>query len=240
MNPLFAMLSSEHSAFNVGVLIVVAFCASVLALAIICVMPFAKRTRGWIVAGSISGVVLLFIIGTAAIGFTRGFTNVARERDISRVDSRGPKAVSTKSASNELVQGHATAYSIRIPQDWTIKRTFDDFDIYASQKNVRIGVIAEEGNLGSPEVAVDLLRERINKISPDAHWTAPTPVVVDGRTWLQFSVEYQVKKVPFTFVYYVYAGTEGTYQIVGGTMQNLAEKHTPKLKELSQTFRFPK
>ena len=145
-----------------------------------------------------------------------------------------------KHPAMEIVRGTDLAYTIQIPAQWTVKKGAQDFDSLANYKSIYIGVIAEEANLGSPETIAGLARDRLKEGGTDLEWSQPKPLSLDGRNWLQFSVDCKVNKIPISYQYYVYAGREGTFQIVGWTTQDLSAKYASTIREVAQTFRFPK
>jgi hypothetical protein len=228
--------SPEQIGYIVGVLIGIAISIGIFIFAIIAIVKaFTKKTTGWIIAGSIGGVLVLFLMASFAVGFIRGFTGALHKSEASQNDS-----ADLSLADSQTIQGRNILYSIKIPSDWTVQRQKKDFDILANHKTTFIGVIAEEADMGSSENISDLAHKHLENVAENIQWSEPTPVVVDGRNWLRFSVTCRVQKIPFFYQYYVYSGTEGTFQIIMWTFQNLADKNTAQMDAVAQSFTFPK
>jgi len=243
MNILLAQSSPEIIGSAVGVLLGLAMFLGLLVLAVVCIVKaFTKRTKGWIIAGCVSGIVLsipIFLILTGFVtGFVNGFQRARHSRDSVRY-SADPPASSLKSEATQLVRGRDIAYSLHIPTTWRIKRAVQDFDTLSSYKSLYIGVIAEEANLGSPETIAEIARDKIKEAGTDITWSAPAPLVLDGRSWLEFTVECKVDKIPLSYQFYVYAGREGTFQVVGWTTQNLFSRDASLMRQVMQQFHFP-
>lgn len=128
--------------------------------------------------------------------------------------------------------------SLRIPPDWEQKPATDDFTLMVGRSAIRVGIIAEEGNLGSPETLATIARKRIADTATAIDATQPQPVQLDGRRWLQFIVNCSLDKTEFTYQFYVYAGDEGSYQIVAWTLQDLFEANAAEIRQVMQTFEF--
>lgn len=228
--------SPEQIGYIVGVLIGIALSIGIFVFAIIAIVKaFTKKTTGWIIAGSIGGVLVLLLLASFAIGFIRGFTGALHRRDEAQSDSSGSWL-----NDSQTIEGRVLPYSIKVPSDWTIQRQKKDFDLLANHGSLFIGIIAEEANVGTPEVISDLAHKHLQNVAEDVQWTDPAPVVLDGRNWLRFSVNCRVQKIPFFYQYYVYAGPEGTFQIIMWTFQNLADKNSAQMNEVAETFTFPK
>ena len=128
--------------------------------------------------------------------------------------------------------------SLRIPSDWEQKPATDDFALMVGRSAIRVGIIAEEGNLGSPETLATIARKRIAETAIAIEATQSQPLQLDGRRWLQFIVNCTVDKAPLTYQFYVYAGDEGLYQIVAWTLQDLFEPNSAEIRQVMQTFQF--
>jgi hypothetical protein len=225
--------SPEQIGYAVGVVVGILFLLALVAFSIAAVIKaFTTKSTGWIIAGSIGGVVLLLFVGVFAAAFIKGFTHamqVAREN--SGTAPTGPP---------QNITGENVAYTLKIPPGWNVRRHEKDFDVLADYRSVYVGVIAEEANLGSPEVISKLARRNLEKVARNIDMTDATPVVLDGHNWLTFTVNCDVQSIPFFYDYHVYAGPEGTIQIISWTFQNLAAKRTNQINDVIQTFGFPK
>jgi hypothetical protein len=242
MNLFLAESSAEQAGYVVGVLMGIVFFLGILALAIIAIVQaFSKKTPGWIAVGSLGGVVVLIPIVIFVVGFARGVTKAVRSRQGMENGSGALSAAGNSGlGGSQTIRGQEIAYSIKIPADWNIQRRHEAFDLLAHHRSLYIGVIAEEANLGNPQAIADIARERIGRIGAEIQWTDSTPVELDGRSWLRFTVNCKVQMIPLSYQFYVYAGAEGTFQIISWTMQTFAGRDTPQMNEVSQTFRFPK
>jgi hypothetical protein len=151
------------------------------------------------------------------------------------------QAVARQSVGSEpkSIQGLNLHYMIEAPPGWIVRRQVQDFDLMMNRGSVYLGVIAEEANVGSSEAIAEIARARIQENGANIEWTDPEPLVLDGRNWLQFTVNCTVKKIPLSYRFYTYAGEEGTFQIIGWTAQSLAEKYRGEMMKAMQTFRFP-
>lgn len=226
--------SVPSTAYQIGyvfgmVIAVIVFLAAIALAVYAIVQAFRKKTRGWIVGGVVGGLFLLvpavLMIAAMANGFVQGYR----------------QAIAQRSTGNhsQTIRGQNLEYSIEAPPEWTIKRKVQDYDVMMSHRSIYLGVIAEELNLGSAEVVANFARNRIKEIGSDIHWSDPKLLILDGRNWLEFSVDCKVKDVPLSYQFYTYAGEEGTYQIIGWTTQPLAEKYRAEMTNTMQTFRFP-
>jgi hypothetical protein len=242
MNMLLAQSSPENIGYAVGVLLGLAFFLGLLVLVVVCIVKaFTKRTKGWIIAGCLSGIVLSVPLIAFLAAFVTGFQRGLHSRDSVRYpeDPAPSRDIQPKSKATQLVRGRDMAYSLRIPTTWTIKPAVQAFDTLSSYKSLYIGVIAEEANLGSPEAIAGIARDKISEIGTDITWTEPAPLVLDGRSWLQFTVECKINKIPLSYQFYVYAGKEGTFQVVGWTTQDLFRRDSSLLRQVMQQFHFP-
>jgi len=233
--------SAEQIGYAVGVVIGIAFFLGIAVFAVVAIVKACtKKTTGWIVVASIFGMLVLIQIPLFVYGFVRGFAEASRTPQRVEDDSGTSSSTSSRFDNSQTIRGRNIGYTIKIPAEWTIQRRYQDFDCLANHKTTYLGVIAEEANLGSPEIVAEIARGNLNKVASDVQWSDPKPVMLDGRTWLEFTVNCRVEKIPFFYQYYVYAGPEGTFQILSWTMQNLASKEGDRMIEISETFRFPK
>ena len=128
--------------------------------------------------------------------------------------------------------------SLRIPPDWEQKPATDDFALMVGRSAIRVGIIAEEGSLGSPETLATIARKRIAETATEFEATQPQSLQIDGRRWLQFVANCTVDKTPLTYQFYVYAGDEGSYQIVAWTLHDLFDANAAEIRQVMRTFEF--
>jgi hypothetical protein len=154
-----------------------------------------------------------------------------------------PRPVPSHSSNPSMwtsVSGRELACSIRIPPNWEKKSASGDFTLIVGREAIRVGVIAEEANLGSPEIIAAIARKKVAEESTVFEATEPKPLQIDGKRWLQFVVECaETDQPPRAYQFYVYAGPEGTFQIVGWTIQNLFDRNSSEIREVMTTFEFP-
>jgi len=240
MNPLLEKSSAYDMGYLIGMLMGLVILLGIAAFAVICIVKaFTKKTTGWIVAGCISGAVLSVPLIAFLVGVVSGFEAAGRARDSDSPDKQPSAKSSAKSSSTKIVRGRDIAYSLRIPNNWTSKRAYQDFDSLNFYRSLYVGVIAEESNLGSPQTIAKIARDKIKGVGTDIHWTEPESLSLDGRDWLQFTVDCKLEKIPISYQFYVYAGREGTFQVIGWTTQDLFNRDASRMREVMQTFQFP-
>jgi hypothetical protein len=232
-----ASISAEQIATAKSIGIVVLFCIAVVALAVCSVIAFVKRSRGWIIAGSITGILFLVLMGIAVAGVIRGIymARADQERRDSASNTKTPGGGDTR-----IVTGRKVGYSISIPEGWTIEKDFKNWDLYSQGPKSSVAVMAESTELNDINKVALLVRQNYSTTGSDPEWTKSTETTIDGRTWLQFEMKCERKGTPLTFVFHVYTGSGGTFQIIGNTYQKHAESELPRLKEIANSFRFPK
>ena len=252
MNVLLAQLSAENLGQLTGALLALSLFVGIGVLAIVCIVKaFTKKTRGWIVAGCISAALLCVPLIAVLVAFVKGVQSGIRSGDSvsypsdSEAQSRGrsqapiPATSSPKTAPTHLIRGRDIDYSLSVPVRWTTKMGVQAFDSLNNYKSLYVGVIAEESNLGSPEIIAKISRNKIKEVGTDISWTEPAPLILDGRSWLQYTVDCKFEKIPLSYQFYVYAGREGTFQVVGWTTQDLFRRDASFMREVMATFHFP-
>ena len=232
----------------IGMLIGVAVVIGIVVFAIIALIKaFTRRTTGWIIAGTIGGLILSvpvllvvigMIIGLSSARKSSGTRSAVPPRDSTLRTAATPPLVAPSSA--QTVRGSDLSYTLTLPPEWTAKRKVEDFDVLASRKSLYVGVIAEEGSLGTPETIATIAREKIKSTGTDLRWSEPTQLLLDGRSWLQFMARCKVDTIPVTYQFYVYSGDEGTFQVVGWTTQDLYDRDAGLMRDVMRTFRFPR
>lgn len=193
------------------------------------ILAFTRRTKGWIVLGAISGVILLAVAVFFVAAFTTGVVQGLK------------RAAETQAAkAGQKVTGQKLPFTVELPAGWTVKRGQGQFDFVASRGGTDyIGVIAEEMNVGDPQNVANFARDHLKSFATDVTLSEVEPLTLAEREWRQFKVKCKVQGIPFAYQYYVYTGDEGTFQILGWTFQNLWERRANALREVMQTFRFP-
>ena len=259
MNSLIASTDSAAELIGIAIMGFVVF--AIVAV----VKAFTRRTVGWIVAGSICGFFLsipvIVLTVRLIIGLMPARQYATGQATAPAVDNslrmpaspplRPPSTIQTVQGGNpaspplrppstsQAVQGGNLAYTITLPPEWTFKRNEEDFDVVAWHSSLYVAVIAEEAALGSPETIANIAREKIKNAATDLRWSEPVTLLLDGRSWLQFVVRCSYKGIPVAYQFYVYAGPEGTYQVVGWTAQNLYDRDSGLMRDVMRTFRFP-
>ncbi|HLP76550.1 MAG TPA: hypothetical protein VK327_06465 [Candidatus Paceibacterota bacterium] len=233
-------MSNTSTAFQigqiVGVLVALGFIFGIVALAIfLIVRGFQRRTTGWIVAGSIGAVVLAIPAVALVIAFVHGFSKGWQE---ARRNNDG-RPFSLKTSAVQKVTGRDVAYSIEVPASWILKRQSESFDLVAHERSLYVGVIAEEIKMDGPQDLAEMARDHIKEAATEVEWTDPTPITIDEREWLQFTVSCRIQKVPLAYQYFVYAGPEGTFQVIGWTAKDLFDRDVSRLQDVMKTFRLP-
>jgi hypothetical protein len=150
-----------------------------------------------------------------------------------------PVRLTAPEEAPHTIRGHDIQYTLTLPPNWTTKTGVEDFDTVSSYKSSYVGVIAEEAQVGTPEVIAALARDRLKSKATDLYWSQPRQVELDGRTWMEFTVKCQMENIPVGYEFCVYSGREGTFQVVGWTTQNLFDRDAQRLRTVMQTFRFP-
>jgi hypothetical protein len=138
------------------------------------------------------------------------------------------------------ISGRELACSIRIPADWIQKPASGDYAMIVSRDVIFVGVIAEEGDLGSPQTLVTLAQKRLAENATDVETGEARSMELDGRRWLQFSAKCAMDQQRYAFQFYVYAGPEGSYQVVGWALEELFDANADELRRVMRTFEFPK
>lgn len=243
MNLLLAAANSEaeQAGRAVGAVIGVALMFGLLIFsAVAFIKAFTRRTPGWIVAGSIGGFILVGIGVSFTIGLMTGFLK-ARQRSAHLSSGAGDEASAAPApATAQTIRGKDIPYQIILPPGWAVQnRSVNSFDLLAARQNLYTGVIAEEGTAGNSETLLDFAQTKLKGVSTDAHFSATSAVRIDGRDWLQFSVKCQVQKLPIAYLYHLYAGPEGSFQVVSWTLQNSYDRDAAAMQALAATFRFP-
>jgi len=197
----------------------------------------ATRYRLTVVEGV---VAVWFLLSLAAIAIPN-FVRARKSSPILPADAMGGEAAARRASDHEagIIRGHNIAYTLQLPPNWVAQKGSGNLDTLSSFKYMFVGVVAEEAQVGTSDTVARAVREAIRNQSSDVYWSEPEALILDGRTWSQFVLKCKTEGVPATYLYYVYSGPEGTFQISGWTTQNLYERDWTTLRDVMQTFRFP-
>ncbi len=231
-----ADISAEQAGEIAGAGIAICVCVGMYVFAVFAIVrAFMRRTTGWIIAGSLGGLVMLvtwlFILAGAvsgvktALGKTQAGSGLASLRSLS--------------GAPQTVQGHSVPYTFTLPPYWPPMSNPAEFDTAFHHNDLYFGVVAEEVSMGTPEVIADIARKALNRKAADVRFEDPAPEQLDGRTWLKYTARCRIGTIPITYQFHVYSGDEGTFQLIGWTSQNLYDRDEGALRRLAATFRFP-
>jgi hypothetical protein len=197
------------------------------------VMAFTKRTTGWIVMGSISGVGILLVGGILVVAFISGFSkgfvkgfNNARER-------------AAQSQQVETVTGKVIPFTIEKPVGWSVKRDQGSYDAILTNRSGYVGIIAEKADLGGNEPLAKFARKRFESIGADLTLGENETATIDGRTWIGFTARCKVDNLPFAYHCYVHSGKEGSIQLMAWTFQNQWQSEAAELDRIMHTVHLP-
>jgi hypothetical protein len=193
------------------------------------IMALVKRTTGWIIAGSISGFLILVVGGLLMVGFIVGVT-----KGLTR--TRLPILAKTPS---EIITGKALPFTIEKPPGWTVTRGSGAYDTLISDGTGYVGVIAETLDAGSNDRVADFSRKRFESMGSELTLGKNEPATLDGHNWLAFTASCKVQNLPFSYRNYVYTGKEGTVQVMEWSYQSNWERESSELSKVVQTFHFP-
>lgn len=197
------------------------------------VMAFTKRTTGWIVAGSISGLAIVVLGGIMVVAFITGFTKGFMK------GFNNARARAVEARQTETVTGKAIPFTIEKPAGWSVKRGQGSFDALLSRGTAYVGIIAEKASLGDNEPLAKFARKRFESMSTDLTLGDNETVTIDGRTWIGFTARCKVDNLPFAYHCYVHSGKEGSIQLMSWTFQNLWESEAAELDRIMRTVHLP-
>lgn len=228
---------AEHAGYILGMIIGIVFFLGVAVVAVFCIVKaFTKKSNGWILAGCIGSAVLAAPLTLVFTGLVSAFFYAAKQNG----STPGFSRMQSGSKATQIVHGRDLAYTLHIPAAWRSKTGVENFDTLSVYHSLAVGVVAEEANMGSPEKMAEMALGRFKKMAADVQSSEPEPITIDGHSWLQFTVDCEISKVPFTYQYYVYAGPEGSFQVIGWTTHDLFSRDVSLMRDTMQTFRFPK
>ena len=138
----------------------------------------------------------------------------------------------------QVLIGESVKYKLTVPEDWSVKRHAGAFDVETSSRGAYVGVVAEEGSLGT-QAALKVVQDNLRQKSTDLEMSPAYAVKIDGRDWLQFTAKCRMKDFPLTYHYFVYAGPEGSFRLVGWSMQNVYDRYSDQIRDVAMTFQFP-
>lgn len=144
-------------------------------------------------------------------------------------------------ALTQTVHGQQVAYSLSLPPNWkTQSIVVSGVDnLSASAGAANIAVMVQEGKVGTSQDAAASAIASLKLTASDIRSSQPEKFILDGRPWLRFVVRCRVEQAPVGYQYYVYSGSEGTYQIVAWTDLASFERVAEPFRAIMNTFRFP-
>jgi hypothetical protein len=144
-------------------------------------------------------------------------------------------------ALTQTVHGQRVAYSLNLPPNWkTQSATVSDVDnLSATFGAANIAVMVQESKVGTPEDAAASAMAFLKLTASEIRSSKPERFLLDGRPWLKFVVQCRVEQAPVGYQYYVYSGTEGTYQIIAWTDLASFGRAVEPFRTIMNTFRFP-
>lgn len=172
--------------------------------------------------------------GSTASGF------VPRLRDATALGTASAALPTVAQEKWQLIPGNVLHYNIALPPGWEedkIKSAYDLF--YAYKDTLWLGVIAEEIEVQTSKAADTVVTNLKEHYSAEPTISERTRVLIDNRTWLSFTADAEVEGARCRFLYYVYGGPEGTYQIVTCTTTNIFPRYEPLLESIARSFQFP-
>ena len=203
------------------------------------------KIAAWVIAGALLLCIATAIITTAITTILSSKPGQWKETPRRRIFTTRRHALSP-TLDTQTVSGTDVGYSLTIPSDWAVKKKgqftndeYQDFDLIVSHKTDYVGVIAEEANLGTTEFVMNFIRKSAKSNMPDIQFSDATPVVIDAHSWRTFTARATVQGIPFEYIYYVYTGVEGTFQVVGWTFQNLFDRESDAMRRVGESFKFP-
>jgi hypothetical protein len=143
-------------------------------------------------------------------------------------------------SKTERVYGGVLNYSFEVGPDWKAFYSEKPFDLALQNTPIYVTVIAEDQDVGSPEVVAEHAMKDLKTKSEVLEMTEPVEIQIDGKSWLAFESQMQRKGKIFTTLYRVYSGPEGTFQVVGFTSKEMSSSRRKQIEDVMNTFRFPK
>jgi hypothetical protein len=126
-----------------------------------------------------------------------------------------------------------------VPASWNVASD-EGYRIIAIGDGVGVMLGSLQHNLGNPSATLKTAKEMATKGDPNAKITEPTPIRIDGRNWLQFTVTTGSGADALEFLTYTYSGPEGTFVVNGSATPDQFEAKRALLTRYMNTFRFPK
>ena len=115
-----------------------------------------------------------------------------------------------------------------------------NYDLVVLDKTVSVGVVAEEADLGSPEVVTKINFENIKKMASNVETIDTIEVNIDDRRWLKTSLTCEKNNYTLKYIFWVYSGKEGTFEVVFWGIPNIIDKNSDSISEVARSFRLPK
>ena len=120
-----------------------------------------------------------------------------------------------------------------------MERSIYAYNLLAGCHNLKVGVIAQKGQLGTREDVLHFAQNGIRQKATNVQFNEISTVIIDRHSWLHFTARFQLKGIPYVQEYHVYVGPEGTFQLVGWTWGNYSEQDEGTIHDVPMTFQFP-
>jgi hypothetical protein len=240
------MFMENTTAYHIGQIAGAIF--AVLMMVGICVFfvfalvrAFTTRTRGWIIAASISSLPFLVFLILILAGMVMGFSK-AVNRSSEMTAARRGKPSELLQAAMTPVSGNALSYQISLPSSevWGKNDSHPPFDYLFSYRDAYVGVIAEGIGLGTAQKICDL--SQTNLASKASSFVTTTPVVldIDSHSWLTYDATATLTGVEIKYRFYVYADSNCTIQVITWTGPMLFDHYAPIFDRIAKSFKLPK
>ena len=153
-----------------------------------------------------------------------------------------PMLIITCAAADDTTQtlrGKPLACELDVPASWEVASN-EGYRILALGDGAGLMLGSLQQNLGDPSATLKEAKGMATKDDPNAKFTEPVSITIDGRKWLQFMTTTNGVGGAMTFLTYTYSGPEGTFVVIGYTTSDQFETKRALLTRYMSTFRFPK
>lgn len=141
--------------------------------------------------------------------------------------------------ATQTLRGKPLACELDVPASWEVASN-EGYRILALGDGAGLMLGSLQQNLGDPSATLKEAKGMATKDDPDAKFTEPVSITIDGRKWLQFMTTTNGVGGAMTFLTYTYSGPEGTFVVIGYTTSDQFETKRALLTRYMSTFRFPK
>jgi hypothetical protein len=231
-----------HAGQIAGAIIAVVMMLGLCAFFVIAlVRAIATRTKGWIIAASLSGLPFLAFLVLFIIGMVVGFTKAAsHSRELAAARRGEPSAL--LQAAMAPVPGNELAYEIALPSSeaWAKKDDHPPFDYLFSYRDAYVGVIAEGIGLGTPQRICDVAQTNLASKASSFVFSTPVAVDIDSHSWLTYDATATLVGVKIKYRFYVYADSNCTIQVIAWTGPLLFDHYAPVFDRIAKSFKLPK